>query len=95
MVISKNDIEERVLSSKSMMPEGQFAAQHSDTTAEVLWECCKQGIWYGMTDNYLRVVTASLANLECQITPARLGAATDLGMSYALHAEPMELSSTR
>ena len=72
----------------------RFAARHSETTAQVLWECCKQGMWYGMTDNYLRVVTASRVSLEHRITSVRLTAATEVGMSYALRAEPTEVSTT-
>lgn len=72
----------------------RFAAQHSDSTAQVLWECCKQGMWYGMTDNYLRVVTASEVNLEHQITSVRLTHATEMGLIGALQAEPTEASTT-
>jgi len=39
----------------------------------VLWERRRRdGLWHGLTDNYLQVVTACPADLHNRITPTRL-----------------------
>ena len=38
---------------------------------DVLWEETRDGVWSGLTDNYLRVFTSGSVN-EGQITPVRL-----------------------
>lgn len=72
----------------------RFAARHTDTLAKVLWECRKQGRWYGMTDNYLRVVSESRENLERRITSVRLIAATEQVMHCTLEMPRSAVSMT-
>ena len=37
----------------------RFEEAHVDSVAEVLWEYHRDGSWYGLTDNYLRVMSDS------------------------------------
>lgn len=61
-----------------------FEREHVDSVAEVLWEYRRDGSWYGMTDNYLRVVTESDDDLAHRITPVQLTARGEVGMTCAL-----------
>jgi len=53
-----------------------FRQQFIGQTMEVLWESCRPGdagpVWSGLTDNYLRIYTTSLADLSNTLTPTRL-----------------------
>jgi threonylcarbamoyladenosine tRNA methylthiotransferase MtaB len=61
-----------------------FERRHANTRADVLWEYQRDGAWYGMTDNYLRVVTESDDDLAHRITPVQLTARGEVGMTCAL-----------
>jgi threonylcarbamoyladenosine tRNA methylthiotransferase MtaB len=52
--------------------ESGYACAHLGRTLPVLWEQESEGVWGGLTDNYLRVHTRSPRDLQNQITPARL-----------------------
>jgi threonylcarbamoyladenosine tRNA methylthiotransferase MtaB len=42
-------------------------------TLPVLWQASNDdGVWHGLTDNYLTVITSCTANLANRITPTRL-----------------------
>ena len=58
----------------------QFREQFVGQTVEVLWECRRNGLWRGLTDNYLRVTAQSDEELARTITPVRLAALTDDGL---------------
>jgi threonylcarbamoyladenosine tRNA methylthiotransferase MtaB len=65
--------------------EAAYAVQHLGRTLPVLWENRTDGIWSGLTDNYLRVHTKSPRGLLNEITPAAIVAYDALG----LWAEPI------
>jgi threonylcarbamoyladenosine tRNA methylthiotransferase MtaB len=51
----------------------QFRDAHLGTTVPVLWEGeAMAGVWQGLTDDYVRVHVASVANLTNQLLPVRL-----------------------
>ncbi|MDP2953237.1 MAG: radical SAM protein, partial [Chloroflexota bacterium] len=52
----------------------RFHRRFVGQTLPVLWEEKKDGVWEGLTDNYLRVFTSSSEELHGRITPARLAA---------------------
>ena len=52
--------------------ERTFWKGHLETTVDVLWETRKNGVWQGLTDNYLRVLAASPAELANRVTAARV-----------------------
>jgi threonylcarbamoyladenosine tRNA methylthiotransferase MtaB len=55
----------------------QFVGQ----TLPVLWEIAKEnGVWRGLTDNYMTVITSCGANLANRITPTYLVEAVDQGL---------------
>ncbi|PWH19781.1 MAG: tRNA (N(6)-L-threonylcarbamoyladenosine(37)-C(2))-methylthiotransferase MtaB [Ardenticatenia bacterium] len=65
--------------------ERSFRRQFVGRTMDVLWETIQRTIqgtrlWSGLTDNYLRVITWSPADLHNVITPTRLIADTDDGL---------------
>jgi threonylcarbamoyladenosine tRNA methylthiotransferase MtaB len=65
--------------------ESAHAVQQLGRTLPVLWESQANGVWSGLTDNYLRVHTKSQRDLMNEITPAYI-------MSYdafGLWAEPL------
>jgi threonylcarbamoyladenosine tRNA methylthiotransferase MtaB len=52
----------------------RFSEQFRGETLPVLWESeISQGIWDGLTDNYIRVMTHSDRPLKNEITGAKLG----------------------
>ena len=55
----------------------RFEASHQRTRAQVLWEYRRQGVWYGMTDNYLRVVLETDEDLAHRITAVELAEPRD------------------
>jgi threonylcarbamoyladenosine tRNA methylthiotransferase MtaB len=62
----------------------RFWEQFVGQTVEVLWECRRNGLWRGLTDNYLRVTAQSDEELAGTITPLRLAALTDDGLHGVL-----------
>jgi threonylcarbamoyladenosine tRNA methylthiotransferase MtaB len=50
----------------------EYQAQFIGQTVQVLWESRRNGHWRGLTDNYLRIVTASDRHLAQTMTSARL-----------------------
>jgi threonylcarbamoyladenosine tRNA methylthiotransferase MtaB len=69
----------------SQAAESTYAVQHLDRTLPVLWENEADGVWSGLTDNYLRVHTRSNRDLLNEITPATLTAYD----AHGLWAEPI------
>ncbi len=62
----------------------QFQEQFIGHTVEVLWENRRNGLWRGLTDNYLRVLARSDKDLAQRITPVRLVTLTDDGFHGVL-----------
>jgi threonylcarbamoyladenosine tRNA methylthiotransferase MtaB len=58
----------------------RFREQFVGQTVEVLWETRRNGLWRGLTDNYIRVVSQSDENLAQTIAPTCLIAVTDDGL---------------
>jgi threonylcarbamoyladenosine tRNA methylthiotransferase MtaB len=54
--------------------EASYACANLGRTLSVLWEHQSEGIWSGLTANYLRVHTRSVENLHNHITPATIDA---------------------
>jgi threonylcarbamoyladenosine tRNA methylthiotransferase MtaB len=52
--------------------EGAYACAHLGRTLHVLWENQREGIWSGLTDNYLRVHARTECDMMNSITPALL-----------------------
>ncbi|HYP39704.1 MAG TPA: hypothetical protein VEX13_05020, partial [Chloroflexia bacterium] len=50
--------------------EGAYACAHQGRTLPVLWEPESDGVWSGLTGNYLRVHTRTSRDLLNTITPA-------------------------
>jgi threonylcarbamoyladenosine tRNA methylthiotransferase MtaB len=65
--------------------EAAYAVQHLGRSLPVLWENRTDGVWSGLTDNYLRVYTKSHRDLLNEITPAAIVAYDAQG----LWAEPI------
>ena len=57
-----------------------FAARHLGSEVEVLWESYRDGIWYGTSDNYIRVHKESTEPLAHQLHRERLLEASDRGV---------------
>jgi threonylcarbamoyladenosine tRNA methylthiotransferase MtaB len=70
----------------SRQSASRFQRRQLDQEAQVLWETQRQGLWYGMTDNYLRVVTRSHENLALRLTTARLEEATAEGLQCVVQS---------
>ena len=66
----------------------RFELEHVDTPAKVLWEYRRQGCWYGMTDNYLRVVLETDQDLMHRITPVQLAASGPGELTCELSSPP-------
>jgi threonylcarbamoyladenosine tRNA methylthiotransferase MtaB len=49
-----------------------FRRQFLGKTMLVLWEKQTDGVWSGLTDNYIRVYTKSNKDLTNQLLPAKL-----------------------
>jgi threonylcarbamoyladenosine tRNA methylthiotransferase MtaB len=49
-----------------------FRQRFLGETMTVLWEQCRNGVWSGLTDNYLRVYLKSRADLFNRLEPVRL-----------------------
>jgi threonylcarbamoyladenosine tRNA methylthiotransferase MtaB len=65
--------------------ESTYAVQHLGRILPVLWETETDGIWSGLTENYLRVHTRSQRDLLNEITPATITAYD----AHGLWAEPL------
>lgn len=84
-----NQVEERVKKRRSQRmltlaqrSAQQFEKQFLGRTMPVLWERkSKQGIWSGLTDNYIRVFTRTGENLTNRLLPAKLVAEYDHGLA--------------
>ncbi len=66
---------------------GRFRQQLLGQTMMVLWEQeVDEGLWTGLTDNYIRVVARSSEPLKNRLLPARLGGGYNhcLGANFAL-----------
>jgi len=57
-----------------------FAQRFVGREMLVLWENCRDGVWRGLTDNYLRVNTKSSANLHNQMLLTELTNLTPAGL---------------
>jgi len=57
-----------------------FARRFLGQEMAVLWESRHDGVWHGLTDNYLRVSTRSVADLHNRITSTRLVRLRDDGL---------------
>lgn len=60
--------------------ERLFQQQFLDSQLDVLWESRQNGHWHGTTDNYIRVLTQSVNELNNRVTPTRLVELTDEGV---------------
>jgi threonylcarbamoyladenosine tRNA methylthiotransferase MtaB len=49
-----------------------FRQQFLDKTMPVLWEQPTNGVWSGLTDNYIKVYTSSDEDLTNKLEPVRL-----------------------
>ena len=58
----------------------RFEGQHLGAEVEVLWESCRDGIWQGTTDNYIRVLKQSTEPLANQLRRERLLEASARGV---------------
>jgi tRNA A37 methylthiotransferase MiaB len=54
--------------------EAAYACANLGKTLAVLWEHQSEGVWSGLTANYLRVYTRSPHDLHNHITPATIEA---------------------
>ncbi|HLG11118.1 MAG TPA: tRNA (N(6)-L-threonylcarbamoyladenosine(37)-C(2))-methylthiotransferase MtaB [Dehalococcoidia bacterium] len=63
---------------------GEYRSRFIGSTVPVLWESRRDGVWEGLTDTYIRVRTASDADLTNRLEPALLREAREDG----LWAEP-------
>ena len=57
-----------------------FRSAYLGRTMDVLWEHRSDGLWQGLTGNYVRVYTAADVDLENKLAPARLTALHGEGM---------------
>ncbi|MGB5661317.1 MAG: tRNA (N(6)-L-threonylcarbamoyladenosine(37)-C(2))-methylthiotransferase MtaB [Thermoanaerobaculia bacterium] len=58
-----------------------FESQHLGSEVEVLWESCRDGVWQGTSDNYIRVLKQSAEPLANQLRRERLLEASARGVS--------------
>ena len=49
--------------------ERRFRGEQLGNTLSVLWECSRQGVWLGTSDNYLKVISTDQADLRFALTP--------------------------
>lgn len=69
-----------------------FRAQFVGRVAEVLWESQRDGMWNGLTGNYVRVETRSAADLHNRITSVRLTGMTEQGLLGELTTSSSQIS---
>ena len=65
----------------------EFRRRFLGRKLEVLWEGQKNGLWFGYTDNYLRVFTQSDHDLRNLLLPTRLTRELDHGLAEGLVGE--------
>jgi len=58
----------------------RFEARHLGSEVEVLWESCRDGLWQGTSDNYIRVLKQSTEPLANQLRRERLLEASARGV---------------
>jgi threonylcarbamoyladenosine tRNA methylthiotransferase MtaB len=63
---------------------GRFRRRHLSQVMPVLWEERKDGLWRGLTPNYIRVYTRADGDLTNKLLPTRLGTLEDGGVSGEL-----------
>ncbi|HET8943880.1 MAG TPA: radical SAM protein, partial [Dehalococcoidia bacterium] len=61
-----------------------FREAHQGTSAEVLWEHESDGLWQGLTGNYIRAYTAANEDLTNRLLPTRLQGLEAEGMRGTL-----------
>ncbi|MEE8278225.1 MAG: hypothetical protein V3R89_05855, partial [Thermoanaerobaculia bacterium] len=66
--------------------ERRFWRRHLGREAQVLWETRRRGLWMGMTDNYLRLVTRSSQDLAQRLGSARPEEVTEDGLWSSIPA---------
>ncbi|MEE8137413.1 MAG: tRNA (N(6)-L-threonylcarbamoyladenosine(37)-C(2))-methylthiotransferase MtaB [Thermoanaerobaculia bacterium] len=66
--------------------ERRFWRRHLGREAQVLWETRRRGLWMGMTDNYLRLVTRSRQDLAQRLGSARPEEVTEDGLWSSIPA---------
>ena len=60
--------------------ESAYACGHLGRTLSILWERASDGVWSGLSQNYLRVYTRTSDNLHNRISPATLVAYDAYGL---------------
>jgi threonylcarbamoyladenosine tRNA methylthiotransferase MtaB len=70
---------ERLLSLASDLTE-RFRTRYLGQTAIVLWERENEGVWEGLTGNYIRVYALAKHDIENQLLAARLDALAEDGL---------------
>jgi threonylcarbamoyladenosine tRNA methylthiotransferase MtaB len=78
---------ERLLALATRLSE-RFRLARLGTTADVLLEQQRKGVWEGLTGNYIRVYALAKHDLENRILPARLDSLRGDGVEGALLMEP-------
>jgi threonylcarbamoyladenosine tRNA methylthiotransferase MtaB len=68
-----------------------FRARFLGRTSKVLWENQHDGVWNGLTGNYIRVETRSGCDLHNRITTVQLTEMTDHGLLGELPASPSQI----
>jgi threonylcarbamoyladenosine tRNA methylthiotransferase MtaB len=74
---------ERLLMLAGTMSQ-RFRGQYLAQVADVLWERDSEGVWEGLTGNYIRVYASAEHEIENQLLPARLDALEGDGMRGSL-----------
>jgi threonylcarbamoyladenosine tRNA methylthiotransferase MtaB len=74
---------ERLLTLAETMSE-RFRGRHVGKAADVLWERDSNGVWEGLTGNYIRVYASAEHDIENQLLPAYLDALEGDGMRGSL-----------
>jgi threonylcarbamoyladenosine tRNA methylthiotransferase MtaB len=60
--------------------KARFHRRFVGSTQDVLWEDQEQGVWHGLTSNYLSVFTRARAELRNTLVPCRLACVDDRGL---------------
>ncbi|MGE5264033.1 MAG: hypothetical protein ACM3S0_11690, partial [Acidobacteriota bacterium] len=69
-----------------------FAERFIGRTMQVLWETGDRGQWSGYTDNYIRVMAESNANLHNRLLRAKLAALDRDAVNASLMQEELRVS---
>jgi threonylcarbamoyladenosine tRNA methylthiotransferase MtaB len=78
---------ERLLSLATNLAD-RFTSARLGTTIDVLWEQEKDGMWEGLTGNYIRVYALAKHDIENQILPVRMDSRYADGLLGTLVMEP-------